>query len=63
MKCEIQLQRIHYCEAKRSFQYRCSARVSVRGCGMLSGSVGVVRECECEGVWDVEWISGCGEGV
>ena len=48
MKCEIQLQRIHYCEAKRSFQYRCSARVSVRGCGMLSGSVGVVRECERE---------------
>jgi len=19
--------------------------------------------CECEGVWDVEWISGCGERV
>ena len=32
---------------------------------MLSGSVGVVRgcECECEGVWDVKWISGCGERV
>ena len=37
--------------------------MSVRGCGMLSGSVGVVRGCECEGVWDVEWISGCGESV
>ena len=31
-------------------QWVLSESVSVRGCGMLSRSVGVVRECECEGV-------------